>query len=47
MVVAHPEAAALEAELRPVLEDARVVFEPGPQAMRAEFDTPFGPRVLE
>ncbi|HSG57526.1 MAG TPA: VOC family protein [Paracoccaceae bacterium] len=47
LVIAHPEAAALRAALAPVLNDARVVVEPGPHmAMMAEFDTPTGVRVL-
>ena len=44
LVVSHPEAQAL-AELLP-LDDARVVFEPGPAALRAEIDTPHGLRHL-
>jgi len=47
LVVAHPEAAALGALLGPELRDARVVFEPGAPALRAEIDTPNGLRVLE
>lgn len=47
LVVAHPEAAALAAALTHVLRDARVVFEPGAPALRAEIDTPGGLRVLE
>lgn len=46
LVVAHPDAAALQAGLVPPLDDARVVFEPGPAALMAEFDTPHGRRVL-
>lgn len=46
LVVAHPQAGALRAELAPALEDARVVFEPGEAGLRFEFDTPHGPRVL-
>ncbi|MEO0751358.1 MAG: VOC family protein [Pseudomonadota bacterium] len=45
LVVRHPEADALRTDLK-TLEDARVVFETGAPALRAEFDTPFGPRVL-
>lgn len=45
LVVAHPEAAALRAAL-PGLDDPRLVVEPGPAALMAEFDTPFGTRVL-
>jgi hypothetical protein len=44
LVISHPEAQAL-AELLP-LDDARVVFEPGPAALRAEIDTPHGLRHL-
>lgn len=44
LVVSHPEAQALT-ELLP-LDDARVVFEPGPAALRAEIDTPHGLRHL-
>lgn len=44
LVVSHPEAQAL-AELLP-LDDARVVFEPGPAVLRAEIDTPHGLRHL-
>ena len=47
LVVSHPDAGALSAEISPLLADTRVVFEAGPQAMRAEFTTPHGPRVLE
>ena len=47
LVVAHPEAVALRAALADRLEDERVVFEPGEAAMRYEFDTPHGLRVLE
>lgn len=46
LVVAHPEAAALRAELDD-LDDPRVVFEPGAPALRAEIMTPKGVRVLE
>ncbi|MEM7598876.1 MAG: VOC family protein [Pseudomonadota bacterium] len=45
LVVSHPEAATLRQTLSG-LEDARVVYEPGAPALRAEFDTPFGRRVL-
>ncbi len=47
LVVSHPRAAALEAELAGALRDARVAFEPGVPALRAEIDTPVGLRVLE
>jgi len=46
VMVAHPEAAALRAELAPELAEPRVVFEPGAAGVRFEFDTPHGPRVL-
>lgn len=46
LVVAHPEAAALQQALKPVFADPRVVFEPGPSAMMADFDTPHGRRTL-
>lgn len=46
--IAHPAADALQAALRPVFSDPRVVILTGPaKAMRASFDTPHGPRVLE
>ena len=47
LVIAHPEAVALQAALKGRLEDERVVVEPGEQAMRCEIDTPHGLRVLE
>jgi hypothetical protein len=46
--IAHPEATALQATLNPMFTDPRVVITQGPaKAMRARFDTPHGPRVLE
>jgi len=45
--VAHPEAEALQARLAPVLDDARVIFVPGPGGLRAEFETPRGRRWLQ
>ena len=46
--VAHPEADALRAALLGRFDDPRVVVVDGPaKAMRARFDTPHGPRVLE
>ena len=45
LVVAHPEATALRAALSE-FANARVVFEPGPPALRAEIATPHGRRVL-
>jgi len=47
LVVSHPEAAALGRQLESHLPDAPVVFEPGQTGLKAEFDTPSGPRVLE
>jgi len=46
LVVAHPEAGALRASLAG-LDDARIAFEAGPPALRAEIATPHGWRVLE
>lgn len=45
LVLTHPDAAALRAALSG-LHDPRVVVETGPLALRAEIDTPHGPRVL-
>jgi len=46
--IAHPQADALREVLRGSLNDPTVVFVQGPEkAMRASFDTPHGPRVLE
>ncbi|EEE36917.1 hypothetical protein RKLH11_752 [Rhodobacteraceae bacterium KLH11] len=44
LVVTHPDALEL-ANILGALE--HVVFDTGPAALRAEFDTPHGPRVLE
>ncbi|MEL7099517.1 MAG: VOC family protein [Pseudomonadota bacterium] len=46
LVLCHPEADSLRAALRRVLSDARVVVEAGEPALRAEFETPHGPRTL-
>lgn len=46
LIVSHPEGDALGARLSGQLADDRVVFEAGPAELRAEFDTPAGPRVL-
>ena len=46
LIVTHPEAAALHTTLGD-LQDARVIFESGPPALRAEIATPHGMRVLE
>jgi hypothetical protein len=46
--IAHPQAADLRAALDGRMTDARVQILQGPaMAMRATFDTPYGPRVLE
>ena len=45
LVVCHPDVDGLRRDLHE-MDDARVVFEAGDAALRAEFDTPFGPRVL-
>jgi hypothetical protein len=45
-ILSHPESAALRAALAGRLTDPRVVIEPGPPSMRAEFTSPRGPRVL-
>jgi hypothetical protein len=46
LVVLHPEANGLSSSLSRQLDDPRIVFEQGEPALRFEFDTPFGPRVL-
>jgi hypothetical protein len=46
LVVSHPEAAILRAMVGAELHDARVVFERGPTGLRAEIETPHGPRVI-
>ena len=46
LVIRHPEANALQTDMSGCLSDARVRYETGPAGMRAEFDTPHGPRVL-
>lgn len=46
LTIQHPEADALN-EMLAGLRDERIHFETGPKAMRAEFTTPYGPRVLE
>ncbi|MBM1815269.1 VOC family protein [Pseudosulfitobacter pseudonitzschiae] len=46
LIVSHPQADDLRAALAPILHDDRVVFDTGPAALRAEFDTPHGPRAL-
>lgn len=47
LVVAHPEASALNALISPLLSSGIVAFEPGAREIRAEFSTPHGPRVLQ
>lgn len=46
MIVSHPEALALRDLLAPHLSDNRLIFEPGPAALRAEIETPHGLRLL-
>lgn len=46
LVVIHPEAELLRVRLEGKLSDDRLVFETGPAALRADFDTPDGPRSL-
>ena len=46
LIISHPEAAALSQTLAPHLADARIVFETGMPALRAEIDTPHGLRCL-
>lgn len=46
LVVSHPDASELRTLLSPLLDDARVVIEPGETGLMAEFDTPHGARVL-
>lgn len=45
--ISHPEALQLSADLEAIFRDPRVRFEAGARAMRAEFETPHGLRVLE
>ncbi|MDF1669832.1 MAG: VOC family protein [Roseovarius sp.] len=47
LVISHPEAEAMQANLSGMLSDARVRYDTGPTGFRAEFDTPNGRRVLE
>ena len=47
LVVRHPQATRLQAEVSPYLSDPRVVYETGPAGFSAEFETPTGHRVLE
>lgn len=46
LIVSHPQADTLRAQLAPMLNDKRVVFDTGPAALHAEFDTPNGKRTL-
>ncbi|MEZ5714435.1 MAG: VOC family protein [Paracoccaceae bacterium] len=47
LLIASPEAEALRRALAPLIADARIVVEPGAPAMRAEFSSPAGRKVLE
>lgn len=47
LFVSHPEADALKDTLERVIADDRIVIEQGSAALRAEFETPQGRRVLE
>ena len=47
LIVTNPEAAQLQAALAPLLADPRIVIEPGAAAMRAEFSSPSGRKVLQ
>jgi hypothetical protein len=47
LIVAHPQFADLRVALAGIFADVRVEIVPGNFAMRAEFDTPHGLRVLE
>lgn len=47
LVLSHPEAEALTGALARVVSDERLVVERGRAALRAEFETPHGIRVLE
>ena len=47
LIVCHPDAGALSDLIMPHLTRSIVLFETGARALRAEFDTPHGPRVLE
>lgn len=46
LIVSHPDSAGLKTVLSGRFDDDRVVFEPGPVGVMAEFDTPQGRRVL-
>lgn len=47
LLVTHPEANHLRAHLAGMVQDDRLVFEPGAAGLRAMFDTPHGARVVE
>jgi hypothetical protein len=47
LIVSHPQAAALMAQIGALLGDARIIFEQGPAGLRAEFITPSGVRILQ
>lgn len=44
--IAHPEAAGIEAALRPALGDTRIAVRAGPLSLRAKILTPAGERTL-
>ncbi len=46
LVVHHPHALQLQADLTLYLNDPRVSYEVGPAGIKAHFDTPSGPEVL-
>lgn len=46
LVISHPEAAALEAEIAPVLDDRRISFETAAPGLTAGFATPAGRKWL-
>ncbi|MEM8536950.1 MAG: VOC family protein [Pseudomonadota bacterium] len=47
LIVQHPDAKSLERDLTPYFFDERLQFETGMSALRAEFETPTGLRILE
>lgn len=47
LIVSHPDAEALRGRLLPMMDDRSVVYENGEPGLRAEIDTPHGPRVLQ
>lgn len=46
LTLCHPEGSALAQMLSTQLTDDRISIETGPKALRAEFETPHGPRAL-